>query len=398
MMGNMERLQICFSSDEKVRENNDYNLDRIIFDLDSQVELLSSQTDNFDYLISIASGVLCGALDILWSGDFDLDRGRASASDKIDEFVKKTAKMLGCEEDDLKSCVNFLEKKFPIPSDGNTSDFGGGLQHHLRDFAHHPTVVGLVFSLLTQFTYKSYGTDVKGNLFVVDVPESSKLFIGNDIPMKIFYGTILWFFHLISDVAGSSSSVGKSGGTGIPGPLLALVKELSVLPVFRNIIIGNCSVEVFLSKLFNGTLFTKRDETGAIIKESVLKMDLRGELGIGIELGRQAIPVIANDCIVRSFYFIRHLAIELRDNNICSLDDMRNIAWDKVKPMNNPTITRMLTIATGVFSTVDISEAVISQKYWISVNYVGVGRFAVAIGQDVAWCLRKRHIKKIKQM
>ena len=55
MMGNMERLQICFSSDEKVRENNDYNLDRIIFDLDSQVELLSSQTDNFDYLISIAS-------------------------------------------------------------------------------------------------------------------------------------------------------------------------------------------------------------------------------------------------------------------------------------------------------------------------------------------------------
>lgn len=398
MMGNMERLQICFSSDEKVRENNDYNLDRIIFDLDSQVELLSSQTDNFDYLISIASGVLCGALDILWSGDFDLDRGRASASDKIDEFVKKTAKMLGCEEDDLKSCVNFLEKKFPIPSDGNTSDFGGGLQHHLRDFAHHPTVVGLVFSLLTQFTYKSYGTDVKGNFFVVDVPESSKLFIGNDIPMKIFYGTILWFFHLISDVAGSSSSVGKSGGTGIPGPLLALVKELSVLPVFRNIIIGNCSVEVFLSKLFNGTLFTKRDETGAIIKESVLKMDLRGELGIGIELGRQAIPVIANDCIVRSFYFIRHLAIELRDNNICSLDDMRDIAWDKVKPMNNPTITRMLTIATGVFSTVDISEAVISQKYWISVNYVGVGRFAVAIGQDVAWCLRKRHIKKIKQM
>ena len=186
MMGNMERLQICFSSDEKVRENNDYNLDRIIFDLDSQVELLSSQTDNFDYLISIASGVLCGALDILWSGDFDLDRGRASASDKIDEFVKKTAKMLGCEEDDLKSCVNLLEKKFPIPSDGNTSDFGGGLQHHLRDFAHHPTVVGLVFSLLTQFTYKSYGTDVKGNFFVVDVPESSKLFIGNDIPMKIF--------------------------------------------------------------------------------------------------------------------------------------------------------------------------------------------------------------------
>lgn len=52
----------------------------------------------------------------------------------------------------------FLEKMFPIPSDGNTPDFGGGLQHHLRDFAHHPTMVGLMFSLLTQFTEKSYGT------------------------------------------------------------------------------------------------------------------------------------------------------------------------------------------------------------------------------------------------
>ena len=26
-------------------------------------------------------------------------------------------------------------------------DFGGGLKHHLNDFAHHPTPVGLIFSL-----------------------------------------------------------------------------------------------------------------------------------------------------------------------------------------------------------------------------------------------------------
>ena len=48
---------------------------------------------------------------------------------------------------DLKSAVKFREDRFPIPADGNTADFGGGLNHHLRDFAHHPTVVGLLFSL-----------------------------------------------------------------------------------------------------------------------------------------------------------------------------------------------------------------------------------------------------------
>lgn len=141
---------------------NVYDLGKIIFDLDSQIDLLSSQADKYDYLVSMGSGILCGMLDILWVGEFNLERGRNIANDKIDEFVKNTAKMLGCKDNDLQSSVKFLEKKFSIPSDGNTPDFGGGLQHHLRDFAHHPLIVGLVFSLLTQFTSKAYGTDENG--------------------------------------------------------------------------------------------------------------------------------------------------------------------------------------------------------------------------------------------
>lgn len=57
----------------------------------------------------------------------------------------------------------------------------------------------------------------------------------------------------------------------------------------------------FLSKLFNGTLFAKRDEKGEIISDTVVKMDLRGEWGVAIEVAKQAIPVIANECIVELF-------------------------------------------------------------------------------------------------
>lgn len=397
-MNETDNLQIELKPYNEAAINTEYDLDRIIFDLDSQIELLSSQADNLDYLVSVASGVLCSMLDILWVGEFSLERGRGIASDKIDGFVTKTAKMLGCKNDDLESAVKFLEKKFPIPSDGNTPDFGGGLQHHLRDFAHHPTIVGLMFSLLTQFTYKSYGTDTSGSFKIVDVPEVSRAFIGDDVPSKILFGTITWFFHLVSDVAGSSSSVGKSGGTGIPGPMLALAKELSVLPIFKNMNVSENSLSEFLSKLFNGTLLAKHDENGKIIKETVIKFDLRGELGVGIELGRQAVPVVANDCIVRTFYFIRHLAIEIRSNDIQSISEMNQINWDNVKPLNNPTIARMLTISTGVFTTIDVGEAVITQKYWVSINYVGVGRFAIAIGEDVSWCLKARNSKRIKQV
>ena len=186
--------------------------------------------------------------------------------------------MLGCKDDDIKGAVAFLEKKFPILDDGNILDFGGGFQHHLRDFAHHPTIVGLVFSLLTKFTGMSYGTDKK-----------SKGFIGESIPDKIFRRT------------GSSSTVGLGGGTGIPGPILSLLKEISVLPFMKDVSVNEDSLSVFLPKLFNGTLFAKYDETGKIIKGTEIKLDFRGELGAVAELGRQAIPVIANDCIVRTF-------------------------------------------------------------------------------------------------
>ena len=397
-MSEMNNLQVELQQYHESTFSSEYDLNRIIYDLDSNIDLLSSKADKPDYLVSIGSGVLCGLLDILWVGNFSLERGRNISTEEIDHFVTKAAKLLGCKKDDLKSAVTFLESKFPIPSDGNTPNFGGSLQHHLRDFAHHPTIVGLMFSLLTQFTYKSYGTDVNGAFMIVDVPEKSKAFIGNDVPSKILFGTITWFFHLVSDVAGSSNSVGKSGGTGIPGPLLALAKELSVLPIFKKINVGDNSLSVFLSKLFNGTLLAKHDESGAVIKDTVLKFDLRGELGVGIEIGRQAIPVVANECIVRSFYFIRHLALEIQANDIRSLANLKQIDWGKVRPLNNPTITRMLTIATGVFTTVDVGEAIITQKYWVSINYVGVGRFAVAIGEDVTWCLKARSVKEIKQM
>lgn len=392
------RLEISTIPYGQCMSDTDFDLDRIIYDLDGQIDLLSSQADTLDYLISVASGILCGMLDILWVGEFSLDRGREIESDKVEAFVKKAAKLTGCESDDLGASVKHLEKLFPIPSDGNTPDFGGGLQHHLRDFAHHPTIVGLMFSLLTQFTYKSYGTDTAGMFLVVDVPEKSRPFIGEDTPTKILYGTLTWFFHLVSDMAGSSSTVGKTGGTGIPGPLLALAKELSVLPFFREMQIGEHGLSLFLSKLFNGTLLAEHDENGKIIKDTVLKFDLRGELGVATELSRQALPVIANECIVRGFYFIRRFAMELKENHVRSLSEIRNIDWSNIKPVGNPTIARMLTVATGVFTTVDIGDAIISQKYWISINYVGIGRFAVAIGEDVSWGLKARKVKEIKAM
>lgn len=71
-----------------------FDFDKTIYDLNSKIELLSSQADSLDYIVAVASGIACGLLDILWVGEFDHAHGRDIASDKVDSFVKKTAEML----------------------------------------------------------------------------------------------------------------------------------------------------------------------------------------------------------------------------------------------------------------------------------------------------------------
>ena len=160
--------------------------------------------------------------------------------------------------------------------------------------------------------------------------------------------------------------------------------------------VGEDTLSVMLSKLFNGTLLAQHDAKGKIMTETTIRFDFRGEMGVAAEVGRQSIPVIANECIVRGFYFLRRLAMEMRKVNPHTIDDIKQINWSTVRPGKNPTISRMLTISTGVFTTIDITEAIASQKYWVGVNYVGVGRFAIAIGEDVSWYLRARKVKNIR--
>lgn len=391
----MQDIQVEIMNQSQLA-SRDY--EKTIFDLNNQIEQMKNQADQLDYFIAVASGIVCGMLDILWVGEFSLEHGRTVADEKTEEFVKKVAKAFGCKKGDLKNSVAFLEEKFPLAADGNTPDFGGGLQHHLRDFAHHPTIAGLIFSLLTQFTEMSYGTDTAGMFKVVPVPEKSKPFIGTTVPDKIIKGTVIWFFHLVSDVAGSHSTAGMSGGTGIPGPILSMAKELSVLPIFRDIKIKGDSLSKFLSKLFNGTLFAQHDASGKVIKGTEVKLDFRGEMGVAVELGKQAIPVIANECIVRTFYFIRRFANEMKNSDAVSLDSIKELDWNNIKPYGNATITRMLTIATGVFTAVDVTEAVLTEKYFLSINYIGVGRFTIALGAEMVNYLKIRDVKSIRLM
>ena len=168
---------------------------------------------------------------------------------------------------------------------------------------------------------------------------------------------------------------------GIPGFFVSILKETSSIPPLN--LTG-------LPKLVDD-IYTKN------------RFDMRHELAAFKELGRQAIPVLIGEFVVRLFYFIRHLLVELFDGRT-----LKDINWKNVIPFNNRTIARMITVESGTFTAIDIADAAIRSAikngspynplFWkdiiLRVNFVGVGRFSIAVATDVSMGVKRDKLIK----
>lgn len=376
-----------------------------------------TRLDKYDVALSISSGALTAALDVLWVNDLSFADAHSWGSKQIDSFVMKVARSKGFtgKENDIAGAIKKLEDDYPMAGDLLTSQFGGGSQHHLRDFSHHPTPVGLFFSLLMQFTGKGYGTTTTGTFVSYDIPGWKK----PPFEEAVYLGTISWLLHIISDIAGSSGTRRDplKEGTGLPGPLLSFLKEVSAIPGIRNIAgktksekssnkEENYNFSVLCSKLFNGTLLGEHTEDGKPVLHKELRFDLRTELGIAHEAikNKQYLPVILNSVIVSSFYSIRRLVQQIQDAQIQTLQDLNRIDIPKCLPWKNETIKHMRMLSATTFSTIDISasgiKAAIKNKnnptgfaldFMQGINYLGLGDFALATNSELLMGIQKLH-------
>ena len=391
-----ETAEEVVSADANVEAPSIDRLNTELARVNQELERYTNHADKADYALAVASGVLSGLVDSLFVGDFSLNYANQWGNQQAENLVLNVAKYQGYSGTEPAQAIKYLENKFPIAADKATAAFGGGLQHHLRDFSHHPTPVGLVCSILTQFTGNVYGTDVSGKFKAVQLAEDGLALVGKSIPEKITFGVVNWFFHMVSDVAGSSGSVMKgSFGTGLPGPLVSLLKEFSAAPLFKKQNAkGYKEFSVYISKLFNGTLLGERNANGDLIP---LKFDLRTEMGVAAQIGQQTIPVIINECFVRVFYSLRRLLGELSREDIQSWGELDKINWNGIIPFRNRTVDRMLTIASMTFTVADTADAAVhaaiesggnwvlfSGRFVARFNYVGAGRAALSIVRGVS--------------
>lgn len=383
--------------------------------LQKEEDRLTCHADGWDYALAVASGVLTGMIDVLYVGSWNFDRGKATANREINEriigFAKKDPRFNEWAKDRdpnrLETSVAFLEKYYKLPGDGtyqkHQKEYGiNSLNHHLADFCHHPTPLGLLCCLLVQFNGQTIYLSSSGDFKPLDCrPNEYGIFWGNSLPAKFFCGIVNWFLniagtirnrkgHLYSDMAGSISTVSGSGGAGIPSSILSVMEELSALPVFKN-----SDWRIQIEKAYKNGIGTGKKQVNlgllnALFEgDSTNKMDLRTERAIFAELKRQAFPVMLNQAIVRASYFIRQFILQWKETQ-----SLMEYDWNKVFPFRNRTVVRMITVASTTFTAIDVTDAAIRAKikggagfdtkeFILRVNFSGGVNMLVAIGADI---------------
>ncbi len=188
---------------------------------------------------------------------------------------------------------------------------------------------------------------------------------------------------------------------GIPGSLMSLLKELSVLPIFKESDFSEKLYKAFTKGIGEGKNQLDLNALNALFQSADNKFDSRTEEAVKHELKRQFFPVVINEILTRCFYFVRHLYSEIKEKQNIEL-----IEWTKVIPLGNRTIARMMTISTGTMEVVDMADtaimagaksggnmALFSTQFVLRINYIGIGRFAIACTADVAMEAKKNRLE-----
>ena len=299
----------------------------------------SAQCDAVDYALSALCGVIAGLVDAVFVGMPSESKLVGWTDKQVDECIIKFAKskFAGTKgwnprsenENSVGHAIKYLESIYKVNYDAATINQLGDAakqvfdlspgNHHIKSLAHSPDFVGLIFSLIDQFTATAHFVD-RGRVITYDTARQE--LIGDSFIAKLYAGFCNWFGHCISDIAGSSNRMSGSGrGMGLPIPGYELFQFLNFGSIDRKTF-AELSVEVF-------------------------------EKGYDARFGvAMAIPVVLNDLLVR-------LCFALKRRFYHHLPMKECIPFDANPIQRQPELRRMLLVAHGTMCVIDAGDAVL---------------------------------------
>lgn len=323
-----------------------------------------SNCDKYDYMIAATCGMVAGLVDVFFIGLPGTSKIGEAADKTVDSAVMGVSKLFGWkgprdpEGNSVKSAVGYLERNYSVNYDQALSNspnkkMGTSGQvknltpknHHIKSLGHSPDLIGLLFSIINQFTSTStFVSD--GRLITIDT-ETFEL-KGNNFPAKVFAGFCNWLGHIASDMAGSSGSKGR--GAGVPIPFYSLLQFIDV-----------------------GSFGQHRD---TFAKVAVKVFEEGYDLRHGVAL---AVPVLIAELMTRLAWTFKQKVYHQKEWNEC------------IPTASNPELRRMLLVAHGTLCLVDGVDAGLRSggnivQFMLRSNILAWARFGtLAIKELRAW-------------
>lgn len=285
--------------------------------------------DKYDYLIATGCGVVAGLVDSFFVGMPGESKLGGWTDAQVDKAVIGFAKICGWtpkagKENSIAAAIGWLEKKYPVNYDQTKSTQVGGLfkmgptNHHMKSLAHAPDIIGLFFSILNQFTGTSTFLD---NGQLITIQTDTHELQGHDFLSRLFCGTVNWFGHLMSDVAGSSGGRGKENGGRGSG---------IVIPFYE--LFGLCDFGSFQVGTHKNTL--------AVLATKAFQGGYDARWGLTM-----SIPVVLCDLSIRFIWSVR-----------CFFGKKKPLA-ECIPSQKCPDLRMMLLIGNGSLCVVDVVDA-----------------------------------------
>lgn len=358
--------------------------------------------DKYDYLIAAVCGVAAGLIDSVFVGMPNESKLGNWTDQQADNFVRKIAQGVwksdnkkrealrksGLSKDKLKEamknagltdstfrempdtlqkCIQYLENKYKVNYDAAFADKlnvpDGVLEHmwtknhHLKSLAHAPDLLGLIFSILDQFTGKATFIDNGKIIRVVPKANQNEFELrGSNFLSKLFCGFCNWIGHLISDYVGSNttraaqdSNIPSGRGSGLPIPFYEILQ------------------------LCNFGSFDANGESITLAELSVKVFERGYDLRFAETM---AIPVFLNELMIRLLWSLKSRFYHKK-------------SWKESIPFGaHPELRRMLLTGYGVLCLVDGVDAALRSNgqligFALHLNLIAWSRLAFSGIQEV---------------
>ena len=367
--------------------------------------LKKAKCDKFDYMIAAFCGCICGLIDSFFVGA----PGESKAipkwiDEKADIIVKKVSQFLWKKDsktrdkiiesytgtlrseklkeagipynqnvtkmpETLQQCIQYLEKKYKVNYDSSMAqDLKNGVKkmtpknHHLKSLGHYPDLIGLIFSVLDQFTDKESFIDQGRVIRCIPVKKENQNELdrfelrGGSFITKLLCGIVNWLGHLFSDLIGSNTT--RTAKTGVNGESLKTGRGTGI-PVPMT--------EFFMMCNFN------LPNTEKTIQELAIEVY---ENGYDLRFAAAtAVPVLLNEFLIRLLWSIKSRFYHKK-------------TWNESIPFgNHPELRRMLLTGHGVLCTVDAVDAALRSDgligFIMHLNVTAWTRLAISGLQEV---------------